>query len=188
MMGFNWTSPDEDGKLNVTSETFIGNTQVAGPGVTGSTRAEVCTDITLKLGKKWKYVLENTVGHDTETPLAAGGFGPASWTGFTNYLLYDINDCWAFGIRYEHFEDLDGAVVAPVSDPSASPNVFNLEPGSKWNDLTLGLNWKPNKNVTCRTEARWDWATNTAPAGGKPFADGSANGQFLWGNDIIVRF
>ena len=39
---------------------------------------------------------------------------PASWTGLSNYLLYDINDCWGLGLRYEYFEDLDGAVVTQV--------------------------------------------------------------------------
>ena len=116
MFGVNWTSADKDGKVNVTSECFIGNTQVTGPGVTGSTRTEFCTDITLKLSEKWKYVLENTFAHDSETALSnnaggIGGYGPASWTGWTNYLLWDINDCWGFGVRYEYFEDLNGAVV-----------------------------------------------------------------------------
>ena len=60
--------------------------------------------------------------------------------------------------------------------------------GSKYNDLTIGLNWKPNKNVTVRSKVRWDWAENAGTAGDKPFGDGSANGQFLWGNDVVVRF
>ena len=95
--GVNWTSADKDGKLNVVSECFIGNTQVTGPGTTGSTRVDFVTDVTVKVTKKWTCVLENTFGHDTETPLSAGGFGPASWTGWTNYLFYTINDCWSFG-------------------------------------------------------------------------------------------
>ena len=61
-----------------------------------------------------------------------------------------------------------------------------LAPASKWQDVTLGLNWKPNKNVTMRTEARWDWASNIN--GGKAFDNNTTNGQFLWGNDIIIRF
>ena len=80
----------------------------------------------------------------------------------TNYLLYDINDCYSFGLRYEHFEDLNGAVVTQVGPPAVA------EPGSKWDDLTLGLNWKPNKNVTMRSEIRWDWAANGAAAAPSP--------------------
>lgn len=185
--GVNWTSKDEDGKFNVVSECFIGNTQTTGPGTTGSTRVAFITDITVKLTKKWTYVFENTFAHDTDTAYAEGGFGPASWTGWTNYLFYNINDCWSYGIRYEYFEDLNGAVVS--EDITGAPILTStLAPASKWQDMTLGLNWKPNKNVTFRTEARWDWASNTAPTGTKAFDNGNANGQFLWGNDIIVRF
>jgi hypothetical protein len=187
MFGVNWTSADKDGKLNVTSECFVGNTQTTGPGINDSTRVMFCTDINLKLGDKWTYTLENNVAHDSETGLASGGFGPASWTGWTNYLFYNINDCWGFGIRYEYFEDLDGAVVA--EDLTGSPiTTSTLAPGSKWQDFTMGLNWKPNKNVTCRSEVRWDSAQNGAAVGARPFDDGQKNTQFLWGNDIIIRF
>jgi hypothetical protein len=185
MFGVNWTSKDD--KINVTSEWFIGNTQPAG---IDSTRTECCTDITLKLGDKWHYILENTVCHDSNQ----NGTGPASWTGWSNYLLYDINDCWGFGVRYEYFEDLDGAVVPGVGQgletiPGVAPVVVPVPVlGSKYNDVTLGLNWKPNKNVTMRTEVRWDWAQNSATLGQKPYADGTSNSQFLWGNDVVVRF
>jgi len=43
-------------------------------------------------------------------------------------------------------------------------------------------------NVTCRTEVRWDWADQGSLSAVKAYQDNSANGQFLWGNDIIVCF
>jgi hypothetical protein len=189
MFGVNWTSKDKDGTVNVTSEWFIGNTQASG---IDSTRTACITDVTLKLSDKLQYVLENTVSHDSNQ----NGNGPASWTGFSNYLLYKINDCWGVGIRYEYFEDLDAAVVPPIGlgtvpgltlagDPVAVP-VPVL--GSKYNDLTLGLNWKPNNNVTVRSEVRWDWTANAAVAGTMPYGDGSSNSQFLWGNDVVIKF
>ena len=184
MCGVNWTSPDKDGKLNVTSELFMGN--MSAPGVDG-TRTEVCTDINLKLGDKWHYIFENTVCHDSANVVTGGA---ASWTGFSNYLIYDINDCWGFGIRYEYFEDLDGAVVPGVALPlvGAVAPIPATVLGSKYNDVTIGLNWKPNKNVVVRSEVRWDWAENAGLAGQKPYDDGNANGQFTWGNDVVVRF
>ena len=180
LFGFNWTSADT--KITVGSEWFIGNTELAG---FSGTRVECCTDINVTLGKKWHYILENTVAHDSNL----NGAGPASWTGWTNYLLYDINDCWGFGFRYEYFEDLDAGAVPAVGlgvDPLTGVAVPVL--GSKYNDLTLGLNWKPNKNVTVRTEVRWDWAGNTGLGGRKPYDDGGSDSQFLWGNDVVVRF
>jgi hypothetical protein len=185
--GVNWTSQDD--RINVTEEVFLGD-QSATPGV-DSTRYLFNTVVKVNLGCRWRYVLEQKFGHDsntlsTATPgigiLPVPGMGPASWTGFSNYLFYDINDCWGLGLRYEYFEDLDGALVTQVGPPSVA------EAGSKWNDVTIGLNWKPNKNVTVRSEVRWDWAANSAPAGAKPFDDGNSNSQFLWGNDVVIRF
>ncbi len=187
--GFDWTSPDKDGKLEVVEEIFLGNTQ---PNAVDSFRYLFNTVVKVKIGDKWSYAMECSFGHDSDTALSTGtGFGPASWTGWSNYLLYNINDCWSFGARYEYFEDLDGAVVAEnvdgaLGNPPMSGSV--TAPGSRWQDVTLGLNWKPNKNVTVRSEARWDWADNGQAAGAKAFDDGQANGQFLWGNDIIIRF
>ena len=180
MFGVNWTSCDD--KVNVTSEWFIGN--MSAPGIDG-TRTACVTDINVKLGCKWHYILENTVAHDSSNVTTGGA---ASWTGLTNYLLYDINDCWGFGLRYEYFEDLDGAVVPPVGLPAGlvAPAPFVL--GSKYNDVTVGLNWKPNKNVTMRSEVRWDWAANGAVVGHMPYGDGGSNSQFTWGNDVVVRF
>ncbi len=171
--GFNWTSKDD--KFTLNEEILIGNTQPSG---IDSTRTLLNTVATAKLGAKWHYAAELNFGHDNNNL----GTGPASWWGWTNYMLYDINDCWGFGLRYEYMEDLDGAVVAQIGPPAFA------DPGSKWNELTLGLNYKPNKNVTLRTETRWDWAENGATNGNKPFVDNNANGQFTWGNDVIVRF
>ena len=93
--GANWTSPDKDGKINVIEEVFIGNTQPA--GVSDSARVLFNTVANVKLGDKWAYALELNVAHgyrpaSTATP---GGMGPASWWGFTNYLIYNINDAGA---------------------------------------------------------------------------------------------
>ena len=185
--GFNWTSSDKDGKLNVVEEIFLGNTQPSG---IESTRYLFNTVVNVKIGDKWTYTLEQNFAHDsdtfsTATPITRtnpGQLSAASWVGWSNYLIYNINDCWSAGLRYEYFQDLDGAVVARVGPP-AMP-----EAGSDWNDLTLGLNWKPNKNVTMRSEVRWDWAANSVPAGARPFDSGASNSQFLWGNDVVIRF
>jgi hypothetical protein len=175
--GANWTSKDD--KVNVIEEVFVGNTQPAG---IDSTRFLFNTVVNVKLGDKWHYALEQNFAHDSNN----GGTGPASWTGWSNYLLYDINDCWGFGLRYEYFEDLDGAVV-PNAVTYGGVGTFLL-PGGKYNDVTIGLNWKPNKNVTCRSEVRWDWAEQGPGARINPFDDNAKNSQFLWGNDVVIRF
>ena len=114
--GVDWTSADKDGNFEVTEEVFLGNTQPNADD--GSFRYLFNTVAKVKIGPKWLYVLEQNFAHDSSTAVTtgAGGFGPgpagfaaASWTGWSNYLLYNVNDCWAFGLRYEYFEDLDGA-------------------------------------------------------------------------------
>ncbi len=187
--GFNWTSADKDGKLNVVEEVFFGDTSTIDTNV-ASFRYLFNTVVNVKLGDKWVYSMESNFAHDSLNP--TGSAGGASWTGFGNYLIYAINDCWGFGIRYEYFEDLDGGVVPGIgldgiaTEYPTNPPAFVV--GSKYNDVTLGLNWKPNKNVTMRTEVRWDWASNGPGAGSKPYDDGATNSQFLWGNDVVVRF
>ncbi len=186
MFGVNWTSGQ--GRQGQRDLRVVHRRTCRPAGIDG-TRTECCTDITVKLGDKKKVALYlgKHRGHDSNQH---GTGGPASWTGWTNYLLYDINDCWGFGIRYEYFEDLDGAVVPGVGLLGESTFYPSTVPvlGSKYNDVTIGLNWKPNKNVTVRSEVRWDWAENSATAGVKPFGDGNSNSQFLWGNDVVVRF
>jgi hypothetical protein len=162
----------------------MGNTQ---PNNNVSFRYLFDTVLKVNLGHNWNYAMEVVFGHDSATTLADGTTGPASWTGWCNYLLYNINDCWTFGGRYEYYEDLDGATVSDHFTDNPIPT-STLVGASRWQEVTLGLNWKPNLNVTCRSEVRWDWGDNTLAAGAKPFTNGTANGQFLWGNDIIIRF
>ena len=178
--GFTWTSQDEKTTLGV--EGFVGNQQA--PFVP-STRAMLCADFTQKIGEKWQYVFE--VNTATETNEGGAGFTSA-WYSFVNYLFYTINDCWSAGFRYEYASDEDGVVVAEASGLTPADNYTFAPVGpAHYNDVSFGLNWKPNKTVTLRSEVRWDWAdpaANVAPV----FDDRTKNTQFLWGTDVIVRF
>ncbi len=63
------------------------------------------------------------------------------------YLIKQINDCWAVGARFEWYSIKDGAATE-YSD------IF---------DLTLGVNYKPHANVVVRPEIRWDWNQDLDP-------------------------
>ena len=108
--GFNWTSKDD--KINVVEEVFLGDTNTDPTGTIESFRYLFNTVINVKLGEKWHYILEQNFARDSNTQRDRIG---ATWTGWANYLLYDINSCWGFGIRYEYFEDLNGVVVTNVT-------------------------------------------------------------------------
>ncbi len=66
--------------------------------------------------------------------------------GNINYLIYQINDCWSFGQRFEWFNlgggNESGQIYIHNSD------VYNY---------TAGLNYKASANLMFRPECRWVW-------------------------------
>ena len=161
--GFNWKN--EASQTTFAMEYFTGNNEL--PGI-ASTRNLLNTVLTQKIGPKWTYALEVNTGLETN---AFGSGNTARWNSVSNYFLYEINCCWTAGIRYEWLED---------------PNHFLFTGGGHINDLSVGLNWKPNKNLTVRSEIREDWAKPTA--GFNTFDDFTKNNQFLWSTDVVIRF
>jgi hypothetical protein len=173
--GFNWTNKCQTRTFAL--EIFSG-AQFAG---VNSNRVLVNTVFTQKLGKKWKYALETNLASENNSPVAFGGPRDASWYGIANYLFYEVNECWSWGMRYEWTEDRNGAVI-----PSGAVLATGLP--ADYNALTAGVNYKPNKNVVFRSEVRGDWATMLVNTNQRPFDDMTRSQQFLWGNDLIVRF
>jgi hypothetical protein len=141
-----------------------------------------------QLTEKLLYVLQHDLGTEDHGNPRTGG--DANWYSLVQYLVYTLNPCWSAGMRFEWFNDADGARVAGVG---------NLVPGHGWDaapgfagdfyELSLGLNWRPNLNVVLRPEVRWDWYNGTTNLQGElPFADGAKDNQFLLGMDLIVTF
>lgn len=178
--GANWTGPDQ--KSTLALEFFIGNEQLTGE----STRTHYCLVYTRKLTDKLTYAFEHNLGYETNA-VTATGRDDAEWLGFANYLTYDLNDCWSVGARYEIFSDDDGTLVNGLGYPHGIG--FGAIP-AVWNDLSLGVNYKPNKNVLVRSEVRWDWidARGTPAPATLPFDDRNDSQQFLWGTDLILKF
>lgn len=124
------------------------------------------------LTDQWTYILQHDLG--TVTNLGADN---NKWYGINQYLQYQINDCWAAGVRVEWFDDPEGARISQNG----------LAEGSYY-ELTAGVNWKPNENVTFRPEIRYDWFTGTAADGELPFNEGRSSTQFSGGFDCIFSF
>ena len=177
--GSNWTSADE--KTTVGFEMFLGNEQPRG---IESTRAHYALVLTRKLTDKLTYALEHNFGND---PRAATQMGVrhAEWGSLVNYLFYQLNDCWTVGGRYEFLVDDDGAIVNGLGNPHGIPL---LAVPANWNELSLGVNYKPNKNLILRSEVRWDWVDLRAEVSDRPFDDFTKSQQFLWASDMIVKF
>ncbi len=188
--GVNWTSESKRTALAWT--VTAGNEQA--PGIP-STRTFSSVVLTQRLGEKWNYVFANDYGYETNV---GGGGTDARWHSFVNYLFYELNEKWSLGARYEWFTDVDGTRVAGIGmrDGMLKGIPLTATP-ARWQEATLGVNYKHNKNVTIRSGARWDWAVpirggawvdgDGNPAEG-PFNDFSQRRQFLWDMDMIVSF
>ena len=171
--GATWTNSCEKLSLG-----FAISTTEDGPGV--------ATQI-YSLAGSWNvtdnltYVIQHDCGQSTGLPNRNRS---VEWYGINQYLLYQINTCWAAGLRFEWFRDDDGARVAGLGDGNLNtgPYVGNFY------ELTAGLNWKPHANLTFRPEVRWDWFDADLPGGQGPYDAGDRNSQFMFGCDLIVTF
>ncbi len=135
-----------------------------------------------ELPSKFSYVLQNDLGYEND---AFGVGRNASWYSVVNYVFYAINDKWSAGIRYEFFNDEEGARVRGIGAPKGYQS--NAIP-TEWQDVTLGVKYMHNPNLTVRSEVRWDWADPQIPVVGGPFNDYNSKNQFLWSLDMIVQF
>ncbi len=176
--GFNWTSSDE--KTTLAFVLSFNNQQPTG---VSSTRTHYDLVLTHKLSDKLTYQFEQNLGNDSFVE-ASGTSG--TWYSFVNYLTYQLNDKWALGARWEWMRDEEGVILPPTA-PFAATAGFPGTPGL-WNDISLGVNFKPNKNVIFRSEVRYDWETGLVPGATAPFNDNTKDNQWLWGNDLIVKF
>lgn len=124
----------------------------------------------LQLTERLNWVIQNDLHYRNglRNNVAAGGVN--------QYLVYEINDCWSLGGRFEWLYDRDGAFVQP-----------GLASGSYY-ETTLGVNWKPHSNVVVRPEVRYDWFSGTYLPGGLPFDNHTKDEQFSLGFDVILQF
>jgi Putative beta-barrel porin-2, OmpL-like. bbp2 len=93
-----------------------------------------------------------------------------TWYGFTNWFLYTFDEAQKYtGVwRAEIFNDPQGAATG----------VAGL-----YDEMTIGLIYKPKPWLWLRPEARYDWAPYS-----KPYSDGTRSSQFTLSFDIIVLF
>lgn len=147
------------------------------------------------LNSRLTYVLQHDLGVQANT-LGFNAFGTrtADWGGINQYLFYKINCCCTLGWRVEWFDDPQGYVVTGLR-PGNTDALYRF-PGSFY-ETSLGLNYKPNGNLTVRPEVRYDWydgpggfrAPNIfGPLPNQPFGDNVNKNQFLFGLDAIYQF
>ena len=180
LFGFTWTSPDDDTLVNF--GITLSDEQVDRP----SHMTAYSIVLSHRFNDRVRYAFEHNAGQETNAVARpGGGFADAEWFSFVNYLFYDLSPCWSAGARLEWFGDSNGTRVIGLGAPKGFP--WAGIP-SHWNELALGLNYRPNHNVALRSEVRFDWADPTGPTPLKAFDDFSSNHQLLWATDLIVKF
>jgi hypothetical protein len=79
--------------------------------------------------------------------------------GINQYLIYQINDRWAAGTRFEWWNVSENSVgfYGDNANLGAVNAITNGAGRSDVYGLTFGLNYRPNSNVLIRPEVRWDF-------------------------------
>ena len=135
---------------------------------------------TIRVTKKLDYVLQGDYGEIWNQNLRR----TAKWWGLNQYFTYTINPCWAAAIRVEWFRDRHGTRVSGLRPGNQTPTGL----AGDFYEITLGLNWKPRKNLRLRPEVRWDYFDPSASTINSAFDAGNLNRQFTFACDVIYRF
>lgn len=184
--GFKRASDDKRSNLSIMVD--------AGPQLgftdTVNQRTNVITVYTLQLTDRLMYGSQYTAGIEKQGSVIHRG-SDASWYGTEQLFTYKLNDKWATALRYEWVRDNDGSRVAGIGNILLTNRGWDGLPGcaGAYNDLSLGLNWRPNANVVLRPEVRWDWYDGqTNPAGKLPYGNHLERQQFTAACDLVVTF
>jgi hypothetical protein len=119
--------------------------------------------------ERFTYILQHDLG-----TVSGAGATQAQWYGINQYFQYELNNCWAAGMRFEWFRDDDGTRVVAGN------------PGNYF-EVTWGLNYKPCDCLIIRPELRYDWFEGSV-GNAAPFDNGTKTAQFSGGFDLIYKF
>jgi hypothetical protein len=128
--------------------------------------------IDYSMSDKLTYIFQNDI-LDTENN--TGGTVRDTFD-INQYLIYQLNDCWGVGARFEWYQN-EGVYT-------------NVGQQADIYALTLGLNYKPHANVMVRPEIRWYWVDNNAAvlAAGNTVTQDGTDDQTTFGVDTIFTF
>ncbi len=183
--GVKWASDNKKSTLSVMVDA---GKQIGFTGV--HDRTSVITVFSHNFTERFSYGSQYTAGIEAHGSVTRPG-QDASWYGTEQLFTYKLNAKWAAGLRYEWVRDNDGR-ASPASATCWEPIArWGGLPGmaGAYNDLSLGLNYRPHPNCVFRPEVRWDWydgQPNTADQ--LPFDDYQRREQFLVAMDMIVTF
>jgi Putative beta-barrel porin-2, OmpL-like. bbp2 len=143
------------------------------PGYARNARTLFTTVITHKWTNKLTQVIETDQGWELNVPgLASAGSNGATrtaeWFSFGDWFLYQIHPKLTGVWRSEVFWD-------PTGDRTGYADTYQ--------EITLGMIYKPRDFIWIRPEARYDWVQF-----GTPYNDGTRSSQLTLAFDIIFLF
>jgi len=173
--GLNWSSVD--GCTSLAFSLHIGDEDAD-----GDNRTAYSMVLSREFGYRTTYIFQHDLGFEQNAAVGPGGTKKALWYGINQYLLYEVSDELAAGLRMEWFRDEDNARVLgiPIATQTSGGNYFAL---------TAGLNWKPRRNITFRPEIRWDHSDVAGPPAfsRRIFNDFTETSQLTVAADLIIE-
>jgi hypothetical protein len=145
---------------------------------------------TSNITKRLQYGAQYNVGQEANGSFVNPGQN-ANWYGTEQLLTYKLTDKWSAGLRYEYVRDDQGARIAGIGNVLLTDRGWDGLPGytGPFQDVSLGLNYRPNMNIVVRPETRWDMYDGPAnPFGQLPYGNHTRSSQFTFACDLIVTF
>jgi hypothetical protein len=145
---------------------------------------------TCNLTERWQYGAQYNLGQEVNGSFVTPGQN-ANWYGTEQLLTYKINQKWSAGIRYEWVRDEEGSRIAGLGNVLLTDRGWNGQPGftGSFQDISLGLNYRPNSNIVIRPETRWDSYDGPVNVAGElPYGNHTRSSQFTFACDLIVTF
>jgi hypothetical protein len=183
--GGKWT--DDDKKQTMSLMVDAGD-QVGFTGL--RSRYSVYAVYTNQLTKKLLYASQYDIGQEVNGSYVTPGQN-ANWYGTEQLLVYQLNKKWSVATRYEWVRDEEGSRIAGVGYMMGSDQAWGGSPGFAgiFQDVSLGLNYRPTANCVFRPEVRWDSYNGPRnPAGELPFGDYQRSSQFTYAMDLVLTF
>lgn len=147
---------------------------------------------TLPVAPDWQWVVQSDFGFQhAAVPDPAGGREDAEWFGLNQYVFYDADPAWRWGLAVEWFRDDDGARVASPVPSFGTPNGRAFGRGPFEGDFfrfTLGPRWQPHPNVWVRPSLLCDFFDGHRSGGLLPFDDGNERVQGLVNLELLLFF
>jgi hypothetical protein len=153
-------------------------------------RTSAITVYTYRLNERLQYASQYTVGQEDDGSVVRQGRN-APWYGTEQMLMWKLNPKWSAGMRYEWVRDQEGSRIAGIGGLLGTDKGWLGQPGfaGSFQDLSIGLNYRPNGNMVFRPELRWDWYDGPAnPAGELPFNNLTSRSQMTAAMDFLVTF